>query len=138
MAEGKIVLKSGRTVKIKMPPLTQNFMEHIFKETIEAALENPKEYKKLTRGESAELGISGLPSTPGSASHLAPQSPSRPQAVTVNITGPVMSIEGNADKATVDLAAKQVLDQLRTTIVEPTSSGAAATQKRIRSGSMFQ
>jgi hypothetical protein len=59
------------------------------------------------------------------------------RAVNVTITAPLVNIEGSADKATVDLASKQVLQALQTTIVEPTSSGAAATQKRIRSGSVF-
>jgi hypothetical protein len=46
-------------------------------------------------------------------------------------------IQGNADKATVDLAAKQVLDKLKSAIVEPSSSNAGYNQKRIRSGATF-
>jgi uncharacterized protein YicC (UPF0701 family) len=57
--------------------------------------------------------------------------------VNINITGPLVNIEGNADKKTVDLAANQVLAKLKTIIVEPTSSNAPSTQKRIRSGAIF-
>jgi hypothetical protein len=57
--------------------------------------------------------------------------------ITVNITGPLVMIQGNADKATVDLAAKQVLDKLKSAIVEPSSSNAGYNQKRIRSGATF-
>ena len=66
-----------------------------------------------------------------------PTTTNRPTAVTVVTQAPLVNIEGSADKATVDLASKQVLASLKTIIVEPTSSGAAATQKKIRSGSVF-
>jgi len=55
--------------------------------------------------------------------------------VTVNITAPLVNVEGSADRATVDLASKQVLETLKTVIVEPTS--ASAVQKRIRKGAVF-
>jgi hypothetical protein len=61
------------------------------------------------------------------------------KATVVNLVtqGPLVNIEGSADKATADLASKQVLQALQTIIVEPTSSAAAVTQKRIRQGSVF-
>jgi len=52
----------------------------------------------------------------------------------INIT---VNIEGSADKATVDYATKQVLAQLKTIIVEPTSVSAPTTSKRIRKGAVF-
>jgi hypothetical protein len=52
--------------------------------------------------------------------------------VTLNITAPLVNVEGSADRATVDLASRQVLNQLKSIIVEPTSISAPATQKRIR------
>jgi len=58
-------------------------------------------------------------------------------ATTVSVQGPLVNIEGSADKATVDLATQQVLAQMKTIIVEPTSTGAPATQKRIRSGAVM-
>src|SRR5271157_259422 len=63
--------------------------------------------------------------------------PSKPTTVQVVNQAPLVYIEGSADKATADLASKQVLQSLQTIIVEPTSSHAAATQKRIRAGSVF-
>jgi len=50
----------------------------------------------------------------------------------INIT-----IEGNADRATVELTKKAVLDALKTVIVEPTSISAPSTSKRIRKGAVF-
>jgi hypothetical protein len=57
--------------------------------------------------------------------------------VTVNVNAPLIAIEGSADKATVEAAANRVMQQLRAVIVEPTSSGAPSTQRRIRVGSVF-
>lgn len=56
--------------------------------------------------------------------------------IVLHITAPLINIEGSADKATVDLATKQVLDKLKSIVVEPTASYAAATQKRIRQGAV--
>jgi hypothetical protein len=66
-----------------------------------------------------------------------PTGPSKPTAVNLDIKAPLVYIEGSSDKATADLASKQVLKSLQTIIVEPTSSASASTQKRIRSGSVF-
>jgi hypothetical protein len=74
---------------------------------------------------SASVGAGVVPTSPAKA------------PVTVNITVPLVNVEGNADKATVDLASKQVLQQLKTVVVEATSSQAASTQKRIRRGAVF-
>jgi hypothetical protein len=46
-------------------------------------------------------------------------------------------IEGSADRATVDLASKKVLEALKSVIVESTSSSAPTNQKRIRAGAVF-
>ena len=59
-------------------------------------------------------------------------------SVTIHVMAPLVNIEGSADKATADLAAEQVMKTLQSIIVEPTSTGAAATQKRIRKGSILQ
>jgi hypothetical protein len=56
--------------------------------------------------------------------------------VVLHITAPLVNIEGSADKATVDLATRQVLDKLKSIIVEPTASYSSTTQKRIRQGAV--
>lgn len=76
-------------------------------------------------GVGAGIGVGGVPT------------PTTKAPVTVNITAPLVNVEGSADKATVDLASKQVLESLKTVIVEPTSVSAAVTQKRIRKGAVF-
>ncbi|MGA3192661.1 MAG: hypothetical protein ABSD73_09155 [Candidatus Bathyarchaeia archaeon] len=50
--------------------------------------------------------------------------------------GELVHIDGSADKATVDLATRQVLDKLKSIVVEPTTSFASTTQKRIRQGAV--
>jgi hypothetical protein len=54
--------------------------------------------------------------------------------VSIQITAPLIQIEGSADKKTAELAAAFVVDRLRSTIVEATSSGAPTTSKMIRPG----
>jgi hypothetical protein len=51
---------------------------------------------------------------------------------TVNVT---INIEGSADKATAELAAKMVSERLRSVIVEATSTSAPTTMRRIRNQS---
>jgi hypothetical protein len=84
-------------------------------------------------GEAVQKAVPGTVGAPGFG---IPETPAR-MPVVLHITAPLINIEGNADKATVDLAARQVLSQLKTVIVEPTSTSAAATQKRIRKGAVF-
>lgn len=62
---------------------------------------------------------------------------SKPTVVNIETKAPLINIEGSADKATVNLATKQLLQQLKSMIVEPTSTSAPATSKRIRQGSVF-
>jgi hypothetical protein len=59
------------------------------------------------------------------------------EGTTVQINSPLIFVQGNADRETVKLAAQEVLAQLKTIIVEPSSYGASATQKRIRKGATF-
>jgi phage-related protein len=56
--------------------------------------------------------------------------PATASAVTVNITAPLVNVEGSADKRTVELAVEKVKQVLRTTLIEASSS--AAPTKRIR------
>jgi len=84
-----------------------------------------------------DLGIMATPSAGLRGGMVIPDGAGRASPVTVINNAPLVQIQGSADKTTVDLASKQVLQALQTTIVEPTSSAAGATQKRIRSGSVF-
>jgi hypothetical protein len=86
----------------------------------------------------AQAQISGsLTAGAAALSGPLPTGSSKPAAVNVVLQAPLVNIEGSADKATVDLASKQVLQSLRTIIVEPSSIASATTQKRIRRGSVF-
>jgi hypothetical protein len=69
-------------------------------------------------------------------SMIVPPTMSRPN-ITVTITAPLVQIQGSADRATAELAAKMVNDQLQNVIVEATSANAPTTQKRIRQGAVF-
>jgi len=50
--------------------------------------------------------------------------------VNVNVSGPLVNVEGSADKATAEYAAELVKEKLKTVLIEATSS--AAPTKRIR------
>jgi hypothetical protein len=60
--------------------------------------------------------------------------PAKP-SVNVTITAPLVSVEGSADRRTAELAADMMKEQLRSVIVEATSSNAPASMKRIRTQS---
>jgi len=55
----------------------------------------------------------------------------------ISVMGPLVVVEGSADRATAEYAARIVLEGLKTVIIEPTSGGALATQKRIRRGAVL-
>jgi hypothetical protein len=50
--------------------------------------------------------------------------------------GELVHIDGSADKATVDLATRQIMDKLKSIVVEQSASYSSSTQKRIRQGSV--
>jgi uncharacterized membrane protein len=77
-----------------------------------------------------------VPEPVGMGTMIVPATVSRPN-ITVTITAPLVQIQGSADRATAELAAKMVNDQLQNVIVEATSGSAPATQKRIRQGAVF-
>lgn len=83
----------------------------------------------------AELEKIGILPSVGGGGAGAPVSVAAAKApVVVHVSAPLVYIEGSADKATVDLASKHVLEQLKNVIIEPTSVSAPATSKRIRLG----
>jgi type II secretory pathway predicted ATPase ExeA len=53
-------------------------------------------------------------------------------------TGPLVVVQGSMDKAVADYAVQQLQHMLKSVVVEATSSGAPATQKRIRTGATFR
>ena len=53
----------------------------------------------------------------------------------ITIHGPLLVVQGNADRRTMQWAVNEVFKRLKTVTVEPSSSGAAT--KRIRTGSRF-
>ena len=87
------------------------------------------------RGGLTGVAEAGVPSSVGG---IAVAAAGAKPSVTIHVMAPLVNIEGSADKATADLAAQQVMKTLQSIIVEPTSIGAAATQKRIRKGSILQ
>jgi hypothetical protein len=79
----------------------------------------------------AEAGITGAPGAGIIGAGGVPV-PTAKSPVVLNVSAPLVNVEGSADKATVDLASKQVLAALKNIIVEPTSAGAPATRKEVR------
>lgn len=64
---------------------------------------------------------------------LATQPGFNPAAETnVTVHGPILTIQGSADRATADRAARLVLDNLRNVVVESTSSASSVVTSRIR------
>ncbi len=55
----------------------------------------------------------------------------------ITVQGPLVVIEGSADRATAELAARLVEEKLRSVLLEVTSSSAPAASRRIRFGSVF-
>jgi len=85
----------------------------------------------------AEAGITGAPGAGIIGAGGVPV-PTAKSPVVLNVTAPLVNVEGSADKATVDLASKQVLETLKSIIVEPTSASAPAVMKRIRQSSLVR
>jgi hypothetical protein len=86
------------------------------------------QFQKLQAGSIIGSGF-GIPET-------LPGAGGKGQVVNQVFQQPLVVIEGSADKATVDLASKQVLDKLKSIVVEPTTSYSSSTQRRIRQGSV--
>ncbi len=61
--------------------------------------------------------------------------PSQSANTTLQISSPLIVVQGNADKATLDAAVNEMKNWLQTVIIENTSS--QSTTKRVRAGSMF-
>jgi hypothetical protein len=89
------------------------------------------------KGFVAEIGKPGL-TVGGGAGVVGGPVPVPPAAapITVNITAPLVNVEGSADRRTAELASRQVLENLKSVIVEATSSAAPAYSRRIRKSSL--
>jgi len=55
-------------------------------------------------------------------------------SISIQISAPLVNVEGSADRATAELAASMVEESLRNVIVEASSSGAPSTSKMVRYG----
>jgi hypothetical protein len=80
------------------------------------------------------LPITPILETPALPIPTIPPAPAIPTPTPpiLQINSPLVVVEGSADEATVKMAAQEVLNQLKSVIVEPSSSGAPATSKNIR------
>jgi hypothetical protein len=94
-------------------------------DTVEGSMRKGVESVK---GFVAEVGKPSL--TVGGGVGAAAPIPAAPGHVTVNISAPLVNVEGSADKRTVELAVERVKEVLKTTLIEASSS--AAPTKRIR------
>jgi phage-related protein len=70
----------------------------------------------------AEVGISAVPSVSAVTAGAPLRLPAAKPTVSITITAPLVSIAGSADRATAQLAANMVREQLQNVIVQPTSS----------------
>ncbi|MCP8314558.1 MAG: hypothetical protein H3Z53_09340 [archaeon] len=87
-----------------------------------------KEIERVTKkGIEANISLIGK----GLETIASPVSPIAYHASpTINITSPLIAIQGSADKRTVELAANMVMKRLKSVVIESTSS--ASSLKRIR------
>jgi hypothetical protein len=73
------------------------------------------------KGFNAEVGISAVPNV-GAVTTGAPLTlPATKPTVSITITAPLVNIAGNADRATAQLAANMVKEQLQNVVIQPTS-----------------
>jgi hypothetical protein len=56
----------------------------------------------------------------------------------ININAPLVYVEGSADRRTVEEAAERIREELRSVIIEATSSGAPAAMRRIRAENAYR
>jgi hypothetical protein len=74
----------------------------------------------------------GAPASVYAPAGPMPTAPAAKTPITVNITSPLINVEGSADRKTVEETGKKVMDMLKSVLVEPTSSAAYTTLKRVR------
>ncbi len=91
--------------------------------------------KALKDIEPPELVVSPVIGIMGGAFPLGAPVPSSSISLTLN--GPLVNIEGSADRETARLAASLVRKELRNVLIEASSESAPATHKRIRVGGLL-
>jgi hypothetical protein len=77
-------------------------------------------------------GAVGVGGVTGSISGIA--AAAAPKGTTITINGPLLQMQGSADKATAQAAAKLLEDRLKNVTVEPSSHAAFSSHKRILLG----
>jgi len=90
--------------------------------------------KALKRIEPPELTVSPVVS---GAVGAVPLGAAAPSSVSLILNGPLVNIEGSADRETAERAAELVRKELRNVLVEASSGGAPVTHKRIRVGGLL-
>jgi len=91
--------------------------------------------KTMKTMEPPELTIS--PIIAGVSGAIPFGAPAPASSISLTFTGPLVNIEGSADRETAKLAAELVRKELRNVLVEASSGSAPATHKRIRIGGLL-
>jgi hypothetical protein len=86
----------------------------------------------LSTGLTGVSGAVGVGGAGGISSGIAAAA-SKPTAPVINITAPLVQIQGSADKKTAELAAQLVQNNLKSVLIEPTSPS-SGSHRRIRTG----
>ncbi len=90
--------------------------------------------KAMKEIDAPELTVSPIARIAGESVSLGAASA---QPVSVVLNGPLVNVEGSADRETARLAADLVEEKLRSVLVEASSSGAPGTHKRVRMGGLL-
>jgi hypothetical protein len=88
----------------------------------------------LTGHLSGVAGAAGAMGVEGGVGGVGAVAAAGAKAPTISINGPLVQIQGSADKKTAELAAQLVQDKLKNVLIQPTSPGALITHKRVRIG----
>lgn len=91
--------------------------------------------KALKNIELPELAVSPIVRGTSGAVPFGTPAPAPPVSLVLN--GPLVNVEGSADRETARLAAELVRRELRNVLVEASSGSAPATHKRIRVGGLL-
>jgi hypothetical protein len=127
----RVCFAHGLAEAVEASKVTMDNWNGMLQEKLDKGLSAIRNFNAGASLEGAAGGVSAGASVPASAVARSPVTQN------FNFNEALVKIEGSADKKTADLIVKQVMDGLKTVIVEATSGGAPATQKRIRQGAVF-
>jgi hypothetical protein len=117
-------------------PLAEKFGETLenVNRQVGSAAENIGDLSSSLRGvRGAGIGVVGGVGAAGVYAAGPPIPAMAAAPVSVNISAPLVNVEGSADRRTAEMAVNLALEKLKTVVIEATSS--AAPTKRIRVGS---